>query len=355
MVKPLFDSSNPPPEPKAKPSTDPTFKPMTFDGVKPSKPNVSTGTSGTIIPGHGGNAPTVFPSNPIYPMGGGGGGSGIVSNVGGPGGSGTVGYAGIPIQWATQQTEQAPGTRPLSIEQELQITLSPVERNRVAQLVSELNKSTANFAEDIVKEITDQTEKVFQFAIKYNTSTGSEALQQFKQLVQQMTVYRKPTNFFTSLFAEKKTFDEMIAALRISLTQVHTIVAKIESEIDHSKQVQKTIDDCIRICKNYMSVIPCYRAAGALFLKGKPDDHVGRVVQKLEGMYPATLSTAISQLELLSKTNTMLIEQLKDMIEVKIPTWKQNATSIIVISEQKKLQKFDPQIETSFNELIKLI
>jgi hypothetical protein len=238
-------------------------------------------------------------------------------------------------------------------------TLSDVEVSRIHRIVLEIKNSPnpQQYASEIVNLITYETEKVFQHVTNYSNDSGSKIIQDFVDMVNQFAACKKQTalSLFAGLFSDKKTFADLIQLLRQSLPVVKQTEIKFATEIDTLKKKQLKIDDASTTCMHYLNYVRQYAIAGRLYLEEFPNSPIINVVEKLESVYPATLNTSIAQLVLLSKTNHAIESRMQDIIQFKIPQWKQNTASILVIAEQKKLLGINVEVESNFDALLKLI
>jgi hypothetical protein len=173
-------------------------------------------------------------------------------------------------------------------------------------------------------------------------------------MLNEVASFRK-SHSMLNFFSEKKTFEDMLAVLRSSLTKAKAVECRFDAELTRINKTQRSVEQHAKTCKNYLKYVRQYAIAGNAYLKDHQDEHVEIMVEKLEGIYMTTLTTAIAQLDMVCKTNSIVADRVQEIIQVKIPQWKQNAASILVIAEQKKLKNFDVDLEANFDALLKLI
>jgi hypothetical protein len=238
-------------------------------------------------------------------------------------------------------------------------SLTDVEITRIQRIVLEIDAAPIKsaFATEVITLITEQTEKVFQCVMSYDNSSSTSAIEEFVRMITQLSSYKKPSSImiFFNASAEKTTFVELLTLLRKSLSGVTATESRFAAELVTLQKKQTNLNNSITTCKNYLRYIKQYNVAGKVFLSNHSDTSIITVVEQLEGVYPATITTAIAQLVLLGKTNDIIIDRIQDIIQFKIPQWKQNAATILVVAEQKKLQGINSDVEANFDALLKLI
>lgn len=338
MMKPLFDNDNPPPTQKSAPArkTQDTFTPMTFDAITPpavpaQKPARPLNISDDFF----------IPHTPV----------GSFNNK--------------QPKHTDAITPQSASTRIGEMCHAIDGTLTEVEVKRITRIVSEIcaSKAGSEFINDVVGLITTETERVFQHVMTHNSTSRTNVLVEFTNMVSQFSAYQKPltiSTFFDTITSkvrgsQQPTFASMLVSLRSSLTDVKNIESRCAAELSSIKRDQTAIANSVDTCRNYLKYIKQYAIAGKVATKVKPRDEVDRAVEKLEGAYAVSLTTAIAQLELLNKNNGILFDKIQDIIQIKIPQWKQNATTILIVAEQKKLSGLDSEIAGNFEALLKLM